>query len=393
MTTTDPAFDHLDSTLSSTEVRSAYADMREACPVVHSDRHDGFDFLTRYENVRSALADIDSYSSADGVFIPPTGLPPVPALEFDEPEHSVWRELLDVPLAPRAVRAFEPTITEVVDFLIDEFAGNGTADLVTGLAEPLPAIVIGRMVGLDQEEAVGIRGIAARLFASLGTDDFPDRAAEFADQTQRWLNDRRANPRDDLLTEIARGVVNGRPIDDAGATGLMVAYLVGGHHSTGSGLAGLIRHVLTTPGLRDMLVADRRALPRVIEESLRLTTPLQLFARTLRCPVRVNDEQLPSGRRVMLNLASANRDPREFTDPEDFDPHRSRNRHLSFGAGPHVCQGQHLARAELRIAVTRLLDRLPDVRLDGDPVESGLVGGSLMTHFSLPVSFTPEGTR
>jgi len=391
VTTTDPAFDHLDGTLSATAVRRAHADMREACPVVHSHRHGGFDYLTRYENVRTALTDTASFSSADGVHIPPSGLlPPVPALEFDEPEHSEWRRVLDGPLTPRAVRAFEPVIAEVVDLLIDDFAGAGKADLVEQLAEPLPAIVIGRMIGLDQTEAVRARGIAAALFASLGSEEFPARFAEFSDHTRRWLVDRRETPRDDMLTEMSSGVVRGKEIDEAGATGLLLAYIVGGHHSTGSALSGLIRHVLTVPGLRDDLLADRRGLPRVIEESLRLTTPLQLFARTLRCPVHVGDQQLSEGGRVLLDLAAANRDPREFSDPEEFDRRRTRNRHVSFGAGPHVCQGQHLARAELRITLTRLLDRLPDLRFDGPPVESGLVGGSLMTHFAVPVAFTPE---
>jgi cytochrome P450 len=147
---------------------------------------------------------------------------------------------------------------------------------------------------------------------------------------------------------------------------------------------------VTVPGLREGIAADAKLLPRAIEESLRLTTPLQLFARTTRCPVRVGDEDLPEGRRVMLNLAAANRDPREFEDPETFDIGRSRIRHVTFGAGLHVCQGQHLARAELRIALTRLLERLPDLQIDGDIVESGLIGGKLMTHRALPVTFTPE---
>ena len=391
MTTTDPAFDHLDGTLSANEVRRAHAEMREACPVVHSTRHGGFDYLTRYDNVRAALKDTGSFSSADGVHIPASGLlPPVPALEFDEPEHSEWRRILDGPLTARAVRAFEPVITEVADLLIDDFATVGQADLAAQLTEPLPAIVIGRMIGLDQTEAVRARGVAAALFAATGSEEFPARFAEFSGHTPRWLADRRGNPRDDLLTEMASGIVQGKEIGAAGTIGLLLAYIVGGHHSTGSALGGLIRHVLTVPGLREDLLADRRGLPRVIEESLRLTTPLQLFARTLRCPVQVGGRELAEGGRVLLDLAAANRDPREFSDPEEFDPRRTRNRHVSFGAGPHVCQGQHLARAELRITLTRLLDRLPDLRLDGEPVESGLVGGSLMTHFALPVAFTPQ---
>lgn len=394
MTTAPAAFDHLDSNLSAADVRRAHAEMRERCPVVHSDRHGGFDYVTRYADVRAALTDPATFSSADGVKIPANPLlPPVPALEFDDPEHTEWRRVLDGPLTPRAVRAFEPVITEVVDLLIDEFAGSGKADLVDQLAEPLPAIVIGRMIGLEQAEAVRARGIAAALYAALGSPKFPTRFAEFHETTQQWLADRRRHPRADLLTQMANGVVAGKEIDEAGATGLLVAYILGGHHSTGSALGGLIRHVLTVPGLRDDLIADRTGLPRVIEESLRLTTPLQLFARTARCPVQVDGHDLREGGRVLLDLAAANRDPREFAEPETFDRGRTRNRHVTFGAGAHVCQGQHLARAELRVALSRLLDRIPDLRLDGDPAESGLVGGSLMTHYALPVAFTPQNPR
>jgi cytochrome P450 len=383
-------FDHHDSMKYATEVRATYTEMRERCPVSHSDLHSGFDFLSRYADVRRVLDDPESYSSADGVFIPPSGMPPIPALEFDEPRHSEWRALLGGPLIPRAVRAFEPTIREIVEQLIDQFAAAGTADLVSQLAEPLPAIVIGRMVGLDGTQALEARNFGAALFASIGTDDFPQRMAEFAAYTKARLADRRAEPRNDYLTQLASGVANGITLDDTAAASLMVAYFVGGHHSTGSAIAGLIRHVLTVPGLREGIAADAKLLPRAIEESLRLTTPLQLFARTTRCPVRVGDEDLPEGRRVMLNLAAANRDPREFEDPETFDIGRSRIRHVTFGAGLHVCQGQHLARAELRIALTRLLERLPDLQIDGDIVESGLIGGKLMTHRALPVTFTPE---
>jgi cytochrome P450 len=396
--TTEPAsgsvgstnFDHLDAMASTVDVRAAYAAMREGCPVVHSDRHGGFDFLTRYSDVRSALTDSQAYSSAEGVFIPPSGMPRIPALEFDEPAHSAWRTVLDGPLTPRAVRAFEPTIAEIVDLLIDGFAAVGSVDLVEGLAEPLPAIVIGRMVGLDHDEAMVARGIAAALFASIGTAEFPLRMGEFAAYTARQLAERRAEPRDDFLTAMASGEVGGMAIDDAGAAGLMVAYLVGGHHSTASGIAGLIRHVLLEPGLRDEIAGDPRLLPRVVEESLRLTTPLQLFARTTTCPVMVSGEPLLAGRRIMLGLAAANRDPREFEEPERFDARRVRNRHVAFGAGAHVCQGQHLARAELRITLDRLMTRLPDLRIDGEVLESGLTGGALMAVRSLPVSFTPE---
>lgn len=393
MTSTGPieqAFDHNDPTVSAEQVRAVYTHMREACPVIHDDRHGGFELLNRYADVRGALSDAEAFSSAGEKLIPPSGLPLTPALDYDEPVHSQWRAMQDPPLTPRAVRALEPTITEIVDTLIDDFANVGSADLVSQLSEPLPALVVGQMMGLSHDEAVEARRIGSTMFASIGTDELPRNWDVLNEYMRVHLAARRAEPREDFLTELASGVVAGQPVDDAGAASIFAAFLVGGHHSTGSAIAGLIRHTLSIDGLRDRLLANRGLIPRVVEESLRLTTPLQLFARTTRCPVNVADTELPEGSRVLLNLAAANRDPREFENAESFDPDRVRNRHVAFGAGIHVCQGQHLARAELRIALGRLLDRLPDLHLDGDAVETGLIGGVLMTHTHLPTAFTPE---
>lgn len=382
-------FDHYDGTIPADRVRAVYTEMRESWSVVHVDRYGGFEHLGRYEDVRAALTDPESFSSADGVFIPKSGLPPTPAMEFDEPEHSQWRAVLDPPLNPRAVRQLEPTLREVVDLLIDDFAGTGHVDLVPALAQPLPAIVIGRMIGLSQEEATTALPIADELFASIGSDTFPQRMAEFTDFVESHLEMRRREPRDDFLTELASGHAGGMDLDQEGVLGVLTAYLIGGHHSTSSGIAGLLHHLLTVPGLREAIDEDDKALRRGLEESLRIATPLHLFGRTAICPVTVGDQQIPAGSRVMLNFAAANRDPREFDEPDQFNWHRSPNRHLAFGAGIHVCPGQHLARAEMRIAASRLLERLPDIHITGEVQHSGLVGGCLMTILSLPATFTP----
>lgn len=381
-------FDH-NAPRTGAELRQLHEEIREECPVLHSRQHGGFSLLTRYDDVRHVLHSPDAFSSADGVFIPPSGVPPVAAMEFDEPEHSMWRRILEPPLTLRAVRAFEPTITEVVDKLIDVFAPAGRADLVAQLAEPLPSILIGRLVGLDSERSLAARNVGAALFASIGGPQFEERMAEFAAFTEAQLAERRAEPRGDFLTEVASGTVDGQPVDADGATGLMIAYLLGGHHSTGSGIAGLLRHLLTEPGLKDAVQASPERLGQAVEESLRLNTPLQFFARTARPGAQAGGECLPAGSRVLLDLAAANRDPRRFDRPGEFDLSRARNPHVAFGGGLHICQGQHLARAELRIAAARILDRLPDVALAGEAPEI-VAGGKLVTTATLPVRFTPK---
>ncbi|WP_131722729.1 hypothetical protein [Mycolicibacterium chlorophenolicum] len=121
-----------------------YASMREGCPVAHSDRYGGYEYVSRYADVKAIMADPATYTSGEGVFIPDTGLPRLPALEFDAPEHTTIRAIMyNRLLTPRAVRAFEPTISESANRLIDSFADRGTADLAPEFAEQLPAIVVG----------------------------------------------------------------------------------------------------------------------------------------------------------------------------------------------------------------------------------------------------------
>jgi cytochrome P450 len=170
----------------------------------------------------------------------------------------------------------------------------------------------------------------------------------------------------------------------------LVALLIGGHHSTAAAIAGLINHVLEVPGLHDTLLADPELIPQAIEESLRLTTPLQMFARTATTDTEVAGTRIPQGGRIMLNYAAANRDETVFEDADRFQLDRTNNRHLAFGHGIHLCIGRPLARAELRICLEELLSRVPNLQLVDNPPESGLTGGHLMSLTYLRVSFTPD---
>ena len=231
--------------------------------------------------------------------------------------------------------------------------------------------------------------MASSLFAALGSPEFAERMDEFSAFVDGQLDERRAHPRDDFLTQVASGVVDGVTVDSEGATGLLIAYLLGGHHSTGSSIAFLFRELLSRDAVRSSVRSDPKLLAKAVEESLRLNTPLQYFARTALGDVELETGGVPRGRRVLVDLAAANRDPRQFENPDDFDLERRRNPHVAFGAGGHVCLGQHLARAEIRVAISRVLERLPDVALSGAAPEV-VVGGKLLTTATLPVTFTPE---
>jgi cytochrome P450 len=204
------------------------------------------------------------------------------------------------------------------------------------------------------------------------------------------LQERKEAPRDDYLTALTRGQIYGQPVDADLVTGIMSAFMLGGHHSTATAIAALLGHVLPKRALCEQILTDDDMLGRVIEESLRLTTPLSLFARTVRADAEVGGVNFDHGDRIMINLAAANRDPRVFARPETFDTSRAKISHVAFGRGLHTCTGQHLARAEMRITVRVLLDRLPDIRIAGEVKETGLTGGMMIQVSSLPVAFTPE---
>lgn len=156
-------------------------------------------------------------------------------------------------------------------------------------------------------------------------------------------------------------------------------------------MAALIYHVLPVPGLREVVAAGGPRLTLLVEESLRITTPVHIFARTASRDTRIGDIPVAAGTRLFVNFASANHDPRRFEQSEQFNVDRKPNPHLAFGYGPHLCIGRYLARAELKSTVTRLFSRLPDLELAADIEYSLLHGGKLLQIEHLPVRFTPEG--
>lgn len=384
--------DHHDMSVPGEVVRHAYTEMRERCPVAHIDLYGGYELISRHEDVQAVVDDHETFSSAgEGVLIPPSGLGQIQALEDDRPEHTASRKVFNAAVSPQAVRELRPAITEVVNAQIDKFARLGSADLIADLADPVPALVIGRMAGFDADGSIEIHELAVRTFAAIGTEEFPDAFSQFSGFVEAALDNGRRNPGTDFLSQLASGSVAGVPTDNEYACRLLVSLFIGGHHSTASGLAGLFYHVLTDRSLRNRLVEDPTLIAPAIEESLRLTTPLQLFARTALRDTKLADKTLAAGARVFVNYAAANRDPRVFEAPDEFRIDRKPNQHLAFGHGVHNCVGKQLARAEMDFGLTEVLRRLPDVELvETNIPESGLIGGTLMTRTHLPVRFTPE---
>ncbi len=253
-------FDHHDTSLSHEEVLRVYTDMREQCPVTHSAPHGGYYNVNRYAGVRDVTLSPDRFSTTSGVLLPAPPLPPVPPLEFEGAEHGAWQSIMQKWLVPAEVRRQQPVIDEIVSAEIDKFAQKGRADLWSDFADAVPALVIARLVGLSEEVAPHMRHLAVAVLDSLGGGNEAQAAKEFMEFTATELEARRRNPQDDYLTELAGGTFMGRTLSDQEVGGMLVAFFIGGHHSTAASIVGLLHHILTVDGLREAVTTDPAAL-------------------------------------------------------------------------------------------------------------------------------------
>lgn len=351
-----------------------YASLREGCPVAHVDDFDGFWILSRYQDVLDAARNPAVFSSADGITIPKLPIPPQICLEQDDPEHAKYRRPMGMWLSPGRMAKLEDQVRGLVVRLLDGFADRGEADVVAELAEPTPAIVMAMLMGLPETSWPTFRDQLSRVVGAAAGEDAEASAAasqEMVADLATNLYARRAEPTDDMLTDIATLEIDGRPLTDEEAISMSFLLLGAGHETTVGAIGGLLYYLAADPTLQDQLRADPDLVPRAVEETLRLVAPLPGMGRTTLVDTTVDGVDIPVGDRVMLMYGSANRDPAVFADPEAFRLDRVNNQHVAFGNGVHRCVGAPLARLELKVVCEEVLKRLGRFTLaPGDAVEA-----------------------
>jgi cytochrome P450 len=367
---------------------TAYATLRERCPVVHGSRFGGFWALTRFDDISMVEHDPRRFSSAQGVTVPDFGntLPALP-LEVDPPEHTMYRHLIQGFFSPGAMAKLSADIHGIARGLVSPLAGHDTADLAASLALPLPPIVIAHMMGLPDEDWPRFRNMSEAMLAAAAAEDSDanaEQAFELFSYIWAQIEHRRANPGDDLMSRIVQLEIDGRPLNDEETMGLTFLLVVAGHETTVGGIGFLLKHLAEYPDVQARVRADRSVSRSLIEESLRYEPPIQMFCRTVTEPTCLRGVDIDKGEKVLLLYGAANRDPTVFPDPDKFIPDRPNNRHLAFGAGPHRCAGAHLARVEMQSALDEVLDGLPPFVLDGEP---DVYGGINRALHHLPVRF------
>lgn len=383
-----------------------YRRLRDEAPVYHSEKW-GFWALSRFDDVRAAARDHETYLSYQGIDIDDTAKDmssPGFLPDVDNPRHDQLRRIVQRSFLPRTVAKLEHDVRRVVTDLVDRFADTGTADLAQELSWPIPYAVFFDVLGLpstgsDREDLIAwSHGLKDR------EDDDPrltpvawEALHDTKDYLAAALTDRRRRPREDLLTTLATAEIDGTPfapavIDrDCEVVGLAFVLFLAGVESTAGLLSTAFHQLARHPQQRRALVADPSLIPAAVEEALRFDAPLQVAGRTATRDVELHGVTIPAGRRVFLVHGCANRDERRFDDPDRFDVFRAPQRHMSFSEGLHGCLGAPLARLEARVALEVALPRLGDYTVSG-PLRRYRSTPNMRVLDRLPVSFTPGGT-
>ena len=349
--------------------------LRELGPAVHMTAGD-FWVLTRYDDVRATAADWESFTSAQGVALtPPFNANLVGSvLASDPPEHDQLRAVLSDKLAPRGLAKVRAQIRAYADELVEDVVSRGSFDAVVDVARVFPINVVGDLVGLPLEGRDKLHPGADATFAGFGpfTPYLQERlgVVKSYHEFMAEMTDRSKLVPGGWGETVMDAVDDGR-LTEVGAIKTMSAYMTAGMDTTVNAISALLRLFADQPEVWTALRAEPALAGPVFEEILRLETPVQGFFRVTTRDVTMGDVVIPTGARVLLHWAAANRDPDHYPDPATFDIRRNPLDHLAFGYGVHGCAGQGLARMEAVTLLQSFLERVERFELAGPVVQGG----------------------
>jgi cytochrome P450 len=349
-----------------------FAQLRAESPVAW---HDDAQLWTiaRHDDVMRISRDPARFCSGKGV-LPADRQREITGAEsilfLDPPDHQRQRKLVSPAFTPRRIAAIEARVRELAQDLLDAIAKGEAVDFAPAVAEPLPMLVIAEMLGVPAED---------RDRFKVWSDAMIDAATEPKEETYKlafelWeyfeniIEQRRAEPADDLVSVIAHAQLDDVPLTNAELNGFCMTLLVAGNETTRNLITGGVEALARHPDQLQRLVEDRTLVPTAVEEMLRWVTPVMNFARTATTDVELRGQQIGAGQMVFMLYGAANRDPEVFGPSADtFDVSRQPNPHVAFGFGEHFCMGASLARLEARVLFDELLQRFSTVELAGDP--------------------------
>ncbi len=352
--------------------------LAEAPPVFWSPRNGGGWIAMSHAANYTASRDTERFSSqmlsrqqlaAMRASLPP-GAPHIPMpvpINLDPPDHTAYRGPLQKVFSPKTIAAMRDDVRELAITLIDAVKNQGRCEFMADIAEQLPVKIFLRIMGMPDERYLEYRAVVKEYMKGIGSSgvEAAARMRSIADLMRDTILDRKDNPRDDLISQMWKIEVEGKPttIDDMENYGVLL--FIAGLDTVMNAMGLAMRGLALDPDLQAKLRADPKRIAEASEEMLRIFN-VSVPVRFVRQEVELEGARMLPGDMVKLMLPAANLDPREFPDPEKFDLERENNVHIAFGVGPHRCLGSHLARVELQVLWEEMLARLPAFRLDPD---------------------------
>jgi methyl-branched lipid omega-hydroxylase len=362
--------------------------------------------VTRYAEVLEiSRRPLDFCSGRGSTAIPDM---PAEAMEFfgsfivmDDPRHARQRGIVARSFTPRQLQGVLDSVSTICAEVIDGFCEHGEADLVQVLSQPFPLLIICDMMGIPRSEFRTVLDATNVILGAgdpevLGGRDVMTAGLEAGMALTNLMNDlaehRRKNPADDLTTALVHTDLGEDMLAPAEIAPFFILLAVAGNDTTRNAITHGMNLLSLNPEQRAVWQGDLDGVTgSAVEEIVRVASPVTFMRRTVTRDLTLSGQDFVDGDKLVLFYGAANRDPREFDDPERFDVRRSPNNHVGFGGpGPHFCLGAHLARREVAVAFRQLLTRLPDIEVAGDPVPLQALGIPLVAGIKhLPVQFTP----
>ncbi|CAN5666128.1 cytochrome P450 [soil metagenome] len=359
----------------------AWAELREGCPVAHSEAHGGVWLPTRHEDIAAIAHDTENFSS-EGVIVnvfKPEGLAPMgyaPPITSDPPFHADARRLLLPAFGPKAIANLEEgaraSCRELIDELLADLEpGADVVDVARAYAQHIPVRVIADMLGLPKDDGDRFRGFIHRIIEKpgeyAGTLEPEETLLYYL--TGHITRRRNEAPQDDLIGFLLSTEVDGEPLTNEHIFGTIALLIIAGIDTTWSAIGASLWHLAQNPEDRQRLIDDPAVLPFAIEEFLRFYAPVTM-ARIAAVDTEIGGCPVAARDWVLLPFPAANRDPEAFDQADEFVIDRQRNRHVAFGLGIHRCIGSNLARLELTVAVDEWMKRVPDFELASEDPSS-----------------------
>ncbi|MBK5289140.1 MAG: cytochrome P450 [Acidimicrobiia bacterium] len=375
------------------DVRDPYLEFwnRRASEPVALMEDGGFEVFS-YELVSQVMRDNVTFPSGSIREFMSVVMGPYPLVGMDEPEHRRLRALVAQAFRARTLAHWDQDlVVPVVDEMIDGFAGRGAADLVSEFTYHYPAQVIAAILGLPREDHAFFH---PRALALINVSVRPEEGIVASEELREYfagiIEDRRANPGTDIISELIVAELDGERLGDEEIFSFLRLLLPAGAETTYRATGSFLYGLLTNPEQLQALRSDAGLMPQAIEESIRWEGPLLITSRECARDTELGGVAIPKGGFVTVNIGSANHDDRRWERPDEFDLFREAQPHIAFGHGVHMCLGMHLARMEMATAVTRLFDRCPNLRPDPDRWDAEDVhihGERFRSPTTLPVVF------